>query len=166
MDLELRLGESNGHMAGAFVTSHSTSSLPVIHSLGAQMWLLLEFLSNRRDSCNTQLMTQRTLGAERGRTEPFPLGLFAWYAAVCTFPSSYQKNNSSPLGCHSPFVQTFIIVCDTLCCIICLPALPLHKSALFIGRDCLVCVTPLEPSTVFGRLLLLSKYWLKERINA
>lgn len=96
----------------------------------------------------------------------FPFGAFCLVRCCVHISLQLQKNNSSPLGYQRPFVQTFIIVFDAWCCIMRLPALPLHKSALFRGRDCLVCVTPSEPSTVLGRLPLLGKYWLKEWVNA
>lgn len=86
-----------------------------------------------------QLKTGRTPRAEEGHTGPFPPGLFATSAAVCTSPSSVQRNNSCPPEYHSPFVQTFITALDTWCCIICLSALPLPQICAF-QRKWLSCV--------------------------
>ena len=85
-------------------------------------------------------MTRRPSELSEGRHNLFLGGFFAKCAAICTFPSSYQRNKPSPLGYHSLFVQIFIIVFGTLHCVIFLPALPLPLNLHFLEEGTLSCL--------------------------
>lgn len=112
-----------------------TSSLQFIRSYAYRCSCSRSFFPNRRGRCNTQLMTRRPSELSEGRHNLFLGGFFAKCAAICTFPSSYQRNKPSPPGDHSLFVQIFIIVFGTLHCYLSPCFASPTKSVLFRGRD-------------------------------
>ena len=138
MDLKQRLRERFACVAGGFVTSHTHLQASTYSS----------FVGTDVVAPRVPLLTEGAAAMPRwwlwglwelseDRPSLFLRGFLAEDAAIYMFPSSYQRNNPSPLGQHSLFVQIFIIAFGTLHCIIFLLALLLPLNLHFLEEGTL-----------------------------